>query len=684
MKYIKLILLSALLLTFAPAFGQNTDDYKIQKAYEVLQEDKNEEKALGLLREVLKSSPDNVEALQLRARIYRNTAEYGYALTDLNRAIKVNKPKKSGIVQSYLYFLRAAVYSTMKEKERAAADYGKAAELARKDDREKVASYSFFNGWYLGVLERYTESDAVYSRMLREDDADVQAMLGLAYNQMKQERYTEAVQMFDKAQMYDSDFADIYRYRMEAYDKMGEADKAIDDGIEYGEKDNNCDLYRLIDIMSKHHNYAVARLKSKIKTSEKAILWRIVLAVVYEKNYDFASALKEYESMEKDYGFDKDIHDDIANCYDNLGLTDKAIECISFSMAKDPTYFEYCTRGDFYRALGQYDKAIADFTSAIEEKPDEGYGYYKRGWCYELSGDLDKAMEDYGLGIDIDSDYAYIRLNRGEVLLIRGEKEKAEADFQKILQIDTLASSESCRMYALHFLGRDEEAAEWMQKMIDADPDNCGNYYDKACLYTRMGRYDEAVEAFKKCLEMGYSAYAHIENDDDLDPIREREDFKAALSQAKERTAAQAKDYEKTSEEAPKEEEVHEIALTRHASGTFEVPCEINGLPLKMIFDTGASDVTISSVEANFMLKNDYLSSKDIKGKRYYQVANGSLSEGTVITLREVKIGDAVLHNVEASVVNNQRAPLLFGQSAMEKFGTITIDNQSNKLIIKR
>ncbi len=35
-----------------------------------------------------------------------------------------------------------------------------------------------------------------------------------------------------------------------------------------------------------------------------------------------------------------------------------------------------------------------------------------------------------------------------------------------------------------------------------------------------------------------------------------------------------------------------------------------------MIFDTGASDVTISSVEANFMLKNDYLSSKDIKGLR--------------------------------------------------------------------
>ena len=128
---------------------------------------------------------------------------------------------------------------------------------------------------------------------------------------------------------------------------------------------------------------------------------------------------------------------------------------------------------------------------------------------------------------------------------------------------------------------------------------------------------------------------------------------------------------------------VTEIAMTRKPGGTFEIPCDINGLPLQMIFDTGASDVTISSVEANFMLKNGYLSEKDVKGKRYYQIANGQLSEGTIVTLREVKIGDAVLRNVDASVVNSQKAPLLLGQSVMERFGTITIDNINNKLFIK-
>ena len=111
--------------------------------------------------------------------------------------------------------------------------------------------------------------------------------------------------------------------------------------------------------------------------------------------------------------------------------------------------------------------------------------------------------------------------------------------------------------------------------------------------------------------------------------------------------------------------------------------CSVNGLALNMIFDTGASDVSISKVEADFMLKNNYLSKDDIKGKQYYQTADGGISEGTVITLKEVRIGDAVLHNVNASVVKNQKAPLLLGESVLQRFGTFTVDNINSKLIIK-
>ena len=61
------------------------------------------------------------------------------------------------------------------------------------------------------------------------------------------------------------------------------------------------------------------------------------------------------------------------------------------------------------------------------------------------------------------------------------------------------------------------------------------------------------------------------------------------------------------------------------------IECRINNLPLHFIFDTGASDVSISDVEANFMMKNGYLKHTDIVGKARYQTADGNISEGTVI-----------------------------------------------------
>lgn len=79
-----------------------------------------------------------------------------------------------------------------------------------------------------------------------------------------------------------------------------------------------------------------------------------------------------------------------------------------------------------------------------------------------------------------------------------------------------------------------------------------------------------------------------------------------------------------------------------------------------------------------------YLKSDDIKGKEYYSVATGEIHEGTTIRLREIKIGDAILRNVDASVVHNQQAPLLLGQTVLERFGTVTIDNINSKLIIKQ
>ena len=110
---------------------------------------------------------------------------------------------------------------------------------------------------------------------------------------------------------------------------------------------------------------------------------------------------------------------------------------------------------------------------------------------------------------------------------------------------------------------------------------------------------------------------------------------------------------------------------------------EINGIRLRFIFDTGASSICISPAEATVLYRQGTLTKEDILDVEYFQDATGKISEGTTINLREVKIGDMVLDNVKATVVDNVNAPLLLGQTVLERFGRIEIDNESNEIIFK-
>lgn len=123
------------------------------------------------------------------------------------------------------------------------------------------------------------------------------------------------------------------------------------------------------------------------------------------------------------------------------------------------------------------------------------------------------------------------------------------------------------------------------------------------------------------------------------------------------------------------------IVKMQLVDGVYEIPVYIDGILMFFIFDTGASTISISSLEATFLYKQGRLTDDDMIGTADFVDANGNVTQGTVINLKTVTIGNKTLHNVKASVVNNQKAPLLFGESALRQFGKITIDYQNEEII---
>lgn len=106
----------------------------------------------------------------------------------------------------------------------------------------------------------------------------------------------------------------------------------------------------------------------------------------------------------------------------------------------------------------------------------------------------------------------------------------------------------------------------------------------------------------------------------------------------------------------------------------YEIPVKINGVNMDFIFDTGAGGISISETEVMFLAKQGKILEEDIIGSINTMDATGAISEGTEINLRKVQIGDRVLENVRASVVDNSIAPILLGQTALSRFGKVIID----------
>ncbi|MFV5699638.1 TIGR02281 family clan AA aspartic protease [Flavobacterium sp. ZT3R17] len=120
--------------------------------------------------------------------------------------------------------------------------------------------------------------------------------------------------------------------------------------------------------------------------------------------------------------------------------------------------------------------------------------------------------------------------------------------------------------------------------------------------------------------------------------------------------------------------------LMNEVNGVYYVPCEVNGIKMNFIFDTGASNVSISKTEAEFLIKQKLLTKEDFIGRVNYRIADGSIKDGIEVRLKEIKIKDLILKDVTATIVSESSAPLLLGQSALSKLGKFEVDRNVLKI----
>ncbi len=117
-------------------------------------------------------------------------------------------------------------------------------------------------------------------------------------------------------------------------------------------------------------------------------------------------------------------------------------------------------------------------------------------------------------------------------------------------------------------------------------------------------------------------------------------------------------------------------------ANAYHLMASLNGEEYDFIFDTGASGLLINKAVFDDLTRKGKLTQADFIGTSQAVIANGSTININVVNIRSLEIGGQVLNDLRAGVVDNNNAALLFGQDALSKFGTVTIDYNQSKLIL--
>ena len=495
---------------------------------------------------------NNSDCCFINGHRHVDKGNYDWAIGWLERAIEIHTPTN--------YFEKSSIYKSLADIYNQLEKYEQALDcLIKAKDENYNNGKASSNDWMqvatqYEIMEQYANAEDSYYHILNYESDHVDAKIALAYLYWSHAPKEDSVlldsiaySLVNEILINHSSSSSAY-YARAQYNAIRKEDykAAIDDYLSflYYDQDNTNATDGLYYCAMLEFQYAITAINQWVKhcnpkeRREKNKYFFIrKRAKVYENNAYYREAIDDYTEVLED---DPDGTNKLwalpsrGDCYLHIYDYQNAINDYTKYIDLNEDFDDriYLQRALAYAELGKYEDAMNDYTMVIKNSDFNhyiGYAHYRRGWIKEFLKDDYGALRDYNRGIEADSTYAYLYLMRGETYQRFNDMDKAMLDYKRVLELDTIPEDGSCRQYALFFLGDSIGAVDWMKRIIDTQPEDEGHYYDMACLYARMGKLYESIEALTKAFEWGYRRIAHVKIDDDLDPIRELPEYKALI-----------------------------------------------------------------------------------------------------------------------------------------------------------
>jgi serine/threonine protein kinase/Flp pilus assembly protein TadD len=198
----------------------------------------------------------------------------------------------------------------------------------------------------------------------------------------------------------------------------------------------------------------------------------------------------------------------------------------------------HASRGLAVSLSQRFDEAKVEFETALRLDPNNYEAHYLYARSLFAQGNLEEAAKRFEKACDVNpEDYNAPQLLAVAYAGLGREEDSTEAFKRSLVVIDRhleLNPDDARALYlgagSLCHLGEREKALKWAEKATTIDPDNPSVLYNVACVYSQLGELEKGIDCLERSITTGMGQKEWIENDPDLDPLRDNERFRALLS----------------------------------------------------------------------------------------------------------------------------------------------------------
>ncbi|HWZ97599.1 MAG TPA: tetratricopeptide repeat protein [Candidatus Dormibacteraeota bacterium] len=435
------------------------------------------EQAEGVLRGILKNEPDNEAGVEQLTQLLLDQGKSSEAVALLESVTgKTSSPT--------LLDLLGDAYTQTKDLAKAEAAYRKATEL---DPSE--LSHQRGLGQTLLAEEKYPEALKVYQRLedLMPDDADVYLHLAKIYREMHQ--LDKAEETLTKARQYLPDSLDVMYNEAMLYQTQGRSEDAI-------------------QVLSD----AVRGVKGQ---SEMLPTRRRNLAVLYQQLGKLYSETENYQAAVNTYGELGHLGEDedrrarllLMETYRSAKDLPKALQTGKEALAKYPA--DSSIKSSYALLLGEEahtEEALALLKPQLKGTDGDRDVYLNIAQVYERARKYKEAEQSARTaealpGAPRENEMTWFLL--GAIYERQKFYDRAEVEFKKVLAVDPQnAAALNYYGYMLGDLGIRLDEAETMVKKALAEDAYNGAYLDSlGWIYYKQGKYTEAEVTLRKAVE---------------------------------------------------------------------------------------------------------------------------------------------------------------------------------------